>query len=55
MKKFEYKIASVLREKVEVILEQLGEAGWELCGVIFEDGALETTAHLFFKREKIIE
>ncbi len=51
MRKFEYKIVSVLRDKAEIALEEHGKVSWELCGVVSENSGSKMTIHLFFKRE----
>lgn len=46
---FQYKIVSVTRERVEEVLNDNGQHGWELCSALPEGEGPNMTIHLFFK------
>jgi len=51
MKQYKYEVASTLRSKIEEVLKEFGEKGWELCSTILEGDGEDATVHLFFKKE----
>jgi hypothetical protein len=55
-KKYEYWYKGVKREHLQTMLDDQGEKGWDLCGVVafgsMEDKELEFVP--FFKREKVV-
>jgi len=48
--KFEYRIVSMAKAPDEDFLNQLGNNGWDLCSVIYQEIGLWT---LFLKRELV--